>query len=107
MRPVKRADAPQPADDVGQVRPKDAAVGVDFVDDDVAQVLKELDPLGVVRQDAGVEHVRVGEHDVPGQAHGVARVHRRIPVVGEGLDLHAHVRDERVDLRELVRGPGL
>jgi hypothetical protein len=55
--PVERADALEPAQHVGHVRAEHAAVGVDLVDDDVLQVLEELRPLGVVRQDRLVQHV--------------------------------------------------
>ena len=61
MAAVKRAQPHQAAQDIGQMTSEDAAVGVQFVDDDVLQVFKELDPLGVVRQDVGVEHVGIGD----------------------------------------------
>ena len=88
---VEAADAAQAADDVGDVAAEDAAVLVQLVDDDVAQVLEELHPLGVVRQDAGVQHVRVRDDDVPGLAHLAARVAGRVAVVGERLDVGAEV----------------
>ena len=72
LGPVKGAQAHQAAQHVGQIAAEDAPVAMDFVDDDVAQVLKQLHPLGVVGQDAGVEHVRVGDHHVPGLADGLA-----------------------------------
>ena len=51
------------------------------------QVLEELDPLGVVRQDAGVEHVGVGQDDVAAGPDGLAGVLGRVAVVGEDADL--------------------
>ena len=48
MAAVELAQPHQPAQHVGQVGAEHAAVGVDFVDDDVFQVFKQLDPLGVV-----------------------------------------------------------
>ena len=71
---------------------EDAAVGVQLVDDDVFEVFEELHPLGVVGQDGGVEHVRVGEHDVAGRADGAARIGRGVAVVGEGADVLADGR---------------
>ena len=68
---------------------EDAAVAVQLVDHDVAQVLEEPDPLGVVRQDAGVEHVRVGDDDVAGLADAAAHGGRRVAVVGERLEVGA------------------
>ena len=45
---VDAGDAPQPAQDVGDVRAEDAAVGVRLVDDDPAQVGEEVAPALVV-----------------------------------------------------------
>ena len=60
---IERGDALEAADDVGEVAAEHAAVGVQFVEDDKAQVLKERGPLGVMRQDAGVKHVGIGDED--------------------------------------------
>jgi len=46
------------------MRTEDAAISVDFVDDDIAQVGEEGGPLGMVRQDRRVKHVGVREHQV-------------------------------------------
>ena len=64
IRSVVPADAPQPAQHVAQVAAEHAAIGVQLVDDDEAQVLEQLRPPRMVRQDAGVQHVGIGEHDV-------------------------------------------
>ena len=61
---VELADALQAAQQVRQVAAVDAAIVVQLVDHDVAQVLEIARPLGVVRQDAGVQHVGIGEHHV-------------------------------------------
>ncbi len=63
---VVRAQPQQAAQHVGDVRPEDAAVRMRLVDHDVAQLLEELKPLGVMRQDRRVEHVRVGDHHLAG-----------------------------------------
>ena len=86
---VERADALQPAHHVGDVRAEHAAVGVHLVDDHVAQVLEELRPLGVVRQDRLVQHVGIADHDVAVQADRLARIARRVAIEGEGA--HAEV----------------
>ena len=62
-----------------------AAIAVHLVDHHVAQVLEELRPLGVVRQDGLVQHVRVADHDVAMQADGLAGIARGVAVEGEGL----------------------
>ena len=63
LRPVEGRHALQPADDIGDVRAEHAPVGMHLVDDHEAQVAQEIRPVGVVRQDAGVQHVGVGEDD--------------------------------------------
>ena len=81
-------DALEPPQHIGEVTSENAAVGVELVDHHVAKVLKEVHPLRVERQDSGVEHVRIGEHEVGPRAHGTPRVLRGVPVIG----VHAHVR---------------
>ena len=48
---------------------------------------KSLRPLRVVRQDARVQHVGVGQDDVRPRADGAPRVLRRVAVVGEDAEL--------------------
>ena len=61
---VVRADAAQASQQVGDVGAEDAAQHVQLVDHDVAQAHEEGGPARVVRQDAVVQHLGVGEHDV-------------------------------------------
>ena len=61
---VDRRGAAQAAQNVRDVRPEDAAVDVRLVHDHVAEVLEDVAPAVVVRQDPDVEHVRVREDDV-------------------------------------------
>ena len=63
---------------------------------DVAQVLEQLRPARMVRQDARVHHVRVAEHEVRARANRPARVLRRVAVVGEHADLLAEPRRDRL-----------
>ena len=103
---VEAADAAQAADHVGHVRAEHAAVGVDFVDDDDAQAAEKLGPVGVVRQDAGVQHVGVAEQQSGAFADAFALALRRVAVVGR----HGHIRlqglDQRSQLGQLVVGQG-
>ena len=99
---IKVAQAQKAAQHIGQVGAKYAAVGVDLVDDDVLQVFKELHPFGVVGQDAGVEHIRVGHHDMPRLAYGLAGGAGGVAIVGVGLDAHAHLFDQLVQFADLV-----
>ncbi len=105
-RSVVRTDALEPAQDVGEVRAEDAAIGVQLVDDDVAQVLEQRRPLRVVGQDPRVEHVGVRQHQVGPGPHRAAGVLRRVAVVGEHAHLGHRLR-QRLQLRELVLGQRL
>ncbi len=104
---VEIRDPFEPPQDVGQVAAEDAAVVVEFVDDDVLQVLEELDPLRVVGEDAAVEHVGVGQDDVPLGPDGPPCVLRSVAVVGEDPDLRRDELRDIVELRPLVLGEGL
>ena len=87
LRSVEFADALQPPQQVRQMAAVDAAIIMQLVDDDVAQILEQLGPARVVRQDAGVQHVGIGQHDVGALADGLAGVLRRIAIVGEGAQI--------------------
>ncbi len=82
--PVVGAEAPQPPDDVGRVRAEDAPVRVDLVEHDILQVAEEVRPRVVVGQDAHMQHVGVGQHDLGVALDQPAAVARRVAVVGVG-----------------------
>ena len=63
LRTVEIRHAPEAANDIGNMRAEHAAITVHLVDDDEAQAAEELSPVGMVRQDAGVEHIGVGKDD--------------------------------------------
>ena len=107
MATVKFRDALEPPDDVGQVAAENAAVVVQLVDDNVAKILKQPLPLGVVRQDARVQHVRVGDHQVGAGPDGFARVLRSVAVVGKGSKIVAQLFRPAVELHQLVLRQGL
>ena len=65
---------------------KHAAIRVELVDDDEIEVLEQLRPSRMVRQDARMHHVGIAEHDVRAGADGAAGVLRRIAVVGVDAD---------------------
>jgi len=104
---VEAAHPLQAPEHVGQVAAEHPAVDVQLVHHHVREVGEELLPLGVVRQDARVEHVRVGDHHVALPADGLPGVVRRVAVVGEGLDVGLELADEAVHLVHLVVGQGL
>ena len=79
-----------------------AAIGVQLVDHDVAQVLEQLRPARMVRQDAGVQHVGIAEHDVRARANRAPRILRRVAVVGVHADgLAADLADRAAQLVQL------
>ena len=71
----------QSAKHIGDVRAKDAAVGMGLVDDHIFQAAEEIEPVGVMRQDPGVQHIRVGEHDAGVFADGRAVLLRSVAVI--------------------------
>ena len=104
---VEAADPAQSAQDIRQVTAEDAAIHMQFVNNDILQVRKELLPLGVMRQDSGVQHIRVGDDNMPLLADGLTRVIRGIAVIGERLDIGLQIADQPHDLVHLVLGQGL
>ena len=84
-----------------------APVGVQLVHHDVAQVFEEPGPASVVRQHAGMQHVRVAEDDVGPPAYRPSRVAGRVSVVCEGPDVCSQSVPVAVELLELVHGQGL
>ena len=75
-----------------------------LVDHDVAQVLEEARPLRVMGQHPGMQHVRVGQHDVGALPDGLAGILRRIAVVREGANAASHAGNQALQLIELVFG---
>ena len=95
----------QPAKDVRDVRPEDAAVDMRLVDDDVAQVREDVAPAVVVREHAHVEHVRIRQDEVGPAPDLPAPLRLGVAVV----DRRAHARNAqrgeaaRLVLRERLR----
>ncbi len=93
--------------DVGDVAAEEPAVRVQLVDDDHGDLLEELEPLGVVREDRRVEHVRVGDHDLAGRPDRRADRGGRVPVVGRGGDREAGGSRQGAERGDLVLTQGL
>jgi len=89
---------------------EDSAVVVDFINDDITEILEELDPKRMMRQNAGVEHVRIGDDDMSGGADRLARGHGGVAIKGVAadieIDLRAEQGNEGVQLRHLILGKG-
>ncbi len=82
-------------------------IGVKFIDNDVFQVLKECDPFGMVGEDAGMKHVRIGDNDVPFGSNGLSSILRGISIIGERADRPCRCLDQLLKLTHLVLGKGL
>lgn len=107
MRAVERADALQPPEHVCEVRAEHAAVGVNLVNDHIFQVFKQPHPLGVMRKNALMQHVRVRHHHMPRLPDRRARGRGRVAVIGERLDVRAQRLHHRIQLRHLIAGKRL
>ena len=111
---VKSADALEATQHIGHVAAKDAAIGVQLVDDHVAQPAKKLGPAGVIRQDAAVQHVRIGEDQAGIFAQGGAMGGGRVAIVGGNLRLvnwwigrwGSDLGSQRMELSKLILGQG-
>ena len=99
---VKARDAPQTPQHVAQMAAEHAAIRVQLIDHDVAQILEQARPAGVVRQDAGVQHVGIGQHQMALFANGFSRVARRVAVVREHAEAIVQPLVDVVQLGELV-----
>ncbi len=78
------ADPPEPAHQVGHIGAEYPVVDVEFVDHQPAQPLEKGRPAGVLGQQPGMEHVRIGEdhaslvpQSAPLRSRSVAVVHSR------------------------------
>ena len=79
-----------------------AAIGVQFVQHHVTQVFEQPLPARVVRQDSGVQHVGIRQHNVSALANRLARVGRRIAVVRKYAEAVIESRGQVVQLGELI-----
>ena len=105
------ANTVESSQDVREMASKDPSIRVQFVDDDELQILQQLGPLGVVRQDPGVQHVGIAENDMRATPNRTARILRRIPIVGMDANLAAsgiaYGDGQCMELRELILGKRL
>ena len=100
----------QPAQHIRQMAPEHAAIGVQFVDDDVSQILEELRPPWMMRQHPRVQHVGIGEHNVSSTPNRTTCVLRCVPVVRKDTNrrvLRGQDLCEPVQLGQLVLGERL
>src|SRR6266568_4247809 len=103
---VKSSDAPEAAQNIAQVAAEDAAVSVQFVEDDVAQIFEEASPARVVRQNSCVQHVRICKNEVALFANRTAGIGGRVAVVSENAEAILQTLVEVVKFRELILREG-
>src|SRR5665213_3344892 len=101
-RAVEFAEPPQPSHDVAEVASIYAAIVMKLIDHNVFQVFKKLGPLGVMREDAAVQHIGIGEHNVGPLAYGAPRILGSVAIVGEGADVRPHRPDQTMQFFELI-----
>ena len=103
-RSIELANSFQPADYVRQMAAVHAAIIVQLIDHHIAKVLETFRPLGVMRQDTAVQHVRIGQHHIGALANGAARILRSVAVVSERADIRSHGVHGRLKFVKLVLG---
>src|SRR5260370_39247665 len=79
-----------------------AAVSVQFVENDVAEIFKKARPPSVMREDPSVQHVWIREDNVAFFANGFAGVGGRIAVVSENAEAIFQALIQVVEFGELV-----
>ena len=79
-----------------------ATVIMQLVNDDIFKILECFRPFRMMRQDAGMHHVRIGEDHVCAFADGFARVLWSVAVVSERLDRRTCGVDNRLEFVQLV-----
>jgi len=65
---------------------KDAAIIMKFINDDIFKILKKLDPLGMVGENARVQHVGIGNNDMTLATYSSPGILRRISIIGKYFD---------------------
>jgi len=84
---VESSDTLEPADDISDMRAKNATVAVHFIDDHIAQPAEELMPESVMRQNALVQHIRISDENGGVLTNFGALLRGRITIVNSGVDI--------------------
>ena len=92
----------QAAHDIGDIGSEHAAIGVHLVNNNHAQVGEESPPAAVIRENALVQHVGVGENDVAPVADFSAQALRRVTIIRP-----CHKSDTQTLLVECIQPPQL
>lgn len=92
---------------LAQVTPEDPPVLMDFIYHHIFQILEELHPLCVVREDSGVQHVWIGDDDMSCGTDSFSGIDRGIAIIGVRLDINIQSSDQSVEFVQLILGEGL
>ena len=88
--------------DIGHVRSEDPSVGMEFIDHDEFQILEEGHPLRMMGKDGRVEHVGIGDHDVPLGPNCLSGIRRRISIIRERGNRFCNPVDQILKLEHLI-----
>ncbi len=80
---------------------------MDFINNNILEVFKQLYPLGMMGQDTGVQHIRVRHDDMACLAYCPPGRSRGIPIVGVCFNILPQLGDNFIKLRHLVRREAL
>ncbi len=84
------------------MRTENTAINMQFINDNVFEIDEEFLPFGVMRQNAGMQHVGIGDDYMPLFADGLTRIVRRIAIIGESFNVGLQVGNQAVNLVHLV-----
>jgi hypothetical protein len=107
VRAMETAHPLQPAQHVRHVPAKDTPVGVQLVEDHIAQVREQARPAGVVGENAGVKHVRIGHQQPDLTSNGGALGRGRIAIVGPHSYHRSNLLRQDLEVRYLIVSQGL
>ncbi len=77
---------------------------MDFINDNILQIFKQLYPLGVMRHDPGMKHIGIGYDNVPCLPDGLPGTDRGIPVISIGFDGMIQHIQHPVQFTDLILG---
>src|SRR5690242_2274247 len=84
-----------------------ASVEMQFIDDEIPEIFKQLHPFCMVRKNSRVKHVRVGKYDIRLLANGTTRILRCIAVVRMTCKTSTQSLIQPLQLKPLIFGQRL
>src|SRR5262249_24227414 len=99
---IKPHDTAQPTKNVAKMAAENATINIEFVQHDIAQILEQARPAHVIRQDSGVQHVRIHQNHIAFFADGFACIGEHIAVVNENPETVSEPLIQIIKFRKLV-----